>query len=182
MDYRVPAEFKAERLEQFSEARRSCKNQGFIGEMESVHYTKCYPLHRQPIVLSVSSIKLDEAFRDAKLQLGVWQAAQCNFKFLLDLWRTRGITNARPSSFPLSLYKATTGILLLARGLTAWQFVGTTSCWWYIIHALRHVAAWIHTTYWPWYKRKVLGLPVVRGIRHRIRMLIRRETPSHFAA
>ncbi|KAI1284286.1 hypothetical protein F5Y07DRAFT_21 [Xylaria sp. FL0933] len=137
---------------------------------EYINHTDYNPLLRRPIVLSAESKKPGEGFKNAHLQLSVWQAAQ--WKFLLDLLAGESEGTQVPAAIPFlpaliiqghDWYFAASTRFNNETILWIKQPIGATESIlgiFQIIHALRHIAAWIRTTYWPWYKRAVLHLPV----------------------
>ncbi|KAI0398758.1 hypothetical protein F4802DRAFT_592153 [Xylaria palmicola] len=137
---------------------------------EYINHTDYNPLRRRPIVLSAESKKPGEGFKNAQLQLSVWQAAQ--WKFLLDLLAGESEGTQVPAAIPFlpaliiqghDWYFAASTRFNNETILWIKQPIGATESIlgiFQIIHALRHIAAWIRTTYWPWYKRAVLHLPI----------------------
>ncbi|KAI0869346.1 hypothetical protein GGS24DRAFT_512146 [Hypoxylon argillaceum] len=139
---------------------------------EYINHTDYNPLRRRPIVLSAESKKPGEGFKNAQLQLSVWQAAQ--WKFLLDLLAGESEGTQVPAAIPFlpaliiqghDWYFAASTRFNNETILWIKQPIGATESIlgiFQIIHALRHIAAWIRTTYWPWYKRTVLRLPLAK--------------------
>ncbi|KAI1654250.1 hypothetical protein F4813DRAFT_382840 [Daldinia decipiens] len=132
-----------------------------------INHTDYYPLRRRPIVLSAESKKPGENARNAQLQLSVWQAAQWA---ILEKMLSAGEETERPAAVPFLP-------ALIIQG-HEWHFAASTRfnnetiLWiqqpigatesilgiFQIVRALRHIAAWIRGTYWPWYRRAVLHL------------------------
>lgn len=138
-----------------------------------VNHTDYNALRRRPIVLSAESKKPGEGLRNAQVQLSVWQAAQWNFLETLIASQTGSdIAEGKASVKFVPFLPA-----LIIQG-PKWHFAATTKSnretvlWieqpigatdsvlgiFHIIHALRHIAAWVREMYWPWYRRVVLHL------------------------
>ncbi|KAL2285887.1 hypothetical protein FJTKL_07387 [Diaporthe vaccinii] len=138
------------------------------GRLTYINHTDYHALRHRPIVLSAESKKPGEGGRNAQLQLSVWQAAQLA---VLENLLASGEGAERPAAIPFLP-------ALIIQG-HEWHFAattrsGNTTVLWVrqplgatdsilgifqIIHAMRHIAAWIRGTYWPWYRRAVLRLP-----------------------
>ncbi|KAF2972605.1 hypothetical protein GQX73_g1037 [Xylaria multiplex] len=118
-----------------------------------INPTDYNPLRRRPIVLSAESRKSGEGFRNAQLQLSVWQAAQWNF--LLDiLAREYGETQVQAAIpfLPALIIQGHdwyfTASTRFNNETILWtkQPIGTTESIlgiFQILHALRHIATWI---------------------------------------
>ncbi|GAP87518.1 putative methyltransferase type 11 [Rosellinia necatrix] len=133
---------------------------------EYINHTDYHPLRRRPIVLSAASTEPGEGYKDAQIQLGVWQAAQ--WALLENLLKSSATQAALIPFLPALIiqghewsFAATTRS---GRHTILWvgQAIGSTNSVlgvFQIIHALQYIAAWIRDTYWHWYRRAILQIP-----------------------
>ncbi|KAI0904056.1 hypothetical protein F4823DRAFT_616386 [Ustulina deusta] len=157
VDYCIFVEPQGEDAQQVDEIREA---------REYINHTDYLPLRRRPIVLSAESKRPGEGYKDAQIQLSVWQAAQ--WALLESLLASRTTQPALIPFLPALIiqghewsFAATTKS---GRHTVLWvkQAIGGTDTVlgvFQIIHALRYIAAWIRETYWPWYRRVILQVP-----------------------
>ncbi|KAI1119805.1 hypothetical protein F5Y10DRAFT_150717 [Nemania abortiva] len=141
------------------------------GRWKYINHTDYNPLRRRPVVLSAEAMKPSGGFTNAHLQLGIWQTAQWNFLLGLLAEESRGTQVPVAVAFLSALiirgndwYFAASTRVKNETILWVQQPIGGTGSIlgiFQIIHALRHIASWVRTTYWPWYKRAILHLPAV---------------------
>lgn len=133
---------------------------------EYINHTDYHPLRQRPIVLSAKSIEPSGSYKDAQRQLGVWQAAQ--WALLEDLLQSSATQSALIPFLPALIIQghewSFASTTKSGRHTILWvgQTIGRTNSVlgiFQIIHALRHIAAWIRDTYWPWYRRAILLIP-----------------------
>lgn len=151
----------------------------------SPNHTDFYPLRDKLVALSAESKKPGEGLLEAQMRVGVWQAAQWS---LLERQRREiqqrrrqqeeegscvgGGERREAGSSNIPFLPA-----LFIQG-AQWSFAATTRqgeqtlLWtqpsigatdsvlgiFQIVRALRHMALWSATVYWPWYVREVLGI------------------------
>ncbi|KAI1358571.1 hypothetical protein F5Y08DRAFT_111441 [Xylaria arbuscula] len=131
-----------------------------------INHTDYHALRRRPIVLSAESKKPGEGFRNAQLQLSVWQAAQWSSLLRLAADGSEGMSTMIPFLPALIIqghdwYFAATTRSDDNTVLWIKQPVGSTESVlgiFQVIRGLRHIASWTRETYWPWYKQSVLHL------------------------
>ncbi|KPM45272.1 hypothetical protein AK830_g1304 [Neonectria ditissima] len=141
------------------------------------NHTDHYPLRDRPIALSIETKKTGEGWENARLQLGVWQAAHWNFlRHLLGLTQQRIRLATEPPQDPatriddLQLPDFLPGIIIQGhdwhlvitspegKKTILWQKVtfGSTSSSkgiYQIICTLQLLRKWARDSYWPWLKR-----------------------------
>ncbi|RYC64079.1 hypothetical protein CHU98_g2128 [Xylaria longipes] len=146
--------------------RRSIRNLRARTHGSTVNHTDFYPLRDKPVVMSAESKKPGEGLLEAQTQVGVWQAAQWSL-----LERQRGDKRRKGgSSIPflpaLFIQGAQWSFAATTRQgeqtlLWTQQSIGATDSVlgiFQIVRALRHIALWSATVYWPWYQGEVLGI------------------------
>ncbi|KAK7424513.1 hypothetical protein QQX98_000478 [Neonectria punicea] len=146
------------------------------------NHTDHYPLRDRPIALSIETKKTGEGWENARLQLGVWQAAHWNFlRHLLGLAQQRMsiTTGSRHDSISetdnLQLPSFLPGIIIQGhdwhlvitspegKKTILWQKVtfGSTSSSkgiYQIICTLQLLRQWARDSYWPWLKQVLCQL------------------------
>ncbi|KAI1183373.1 hypothetical protein F5B17DRAFT_443490 [Nemania serpens] len=111
-----------------------------------INHTDYPPLRRRPIALSAVSKKPGEGYKDAQIQLG-----SALIPFLPAV-----IIQGHEWSFAATTKSGRHTILWVKQAIGATNIVlGMFQ----IIHALRHIAARIRDTYWPWYRCAILQIP-----------------------
>ncbi|KAI0160788.1 hypothetical protein GGR57DRAFT_392186 [Xylariaceae sp. FL1272] len=129
-----------------------------------INHTDYYPLRHRPLVLSAESKQPGMGFRDAQIQLGVWQAEQWAF-FERMLSPRGGIPKLIPFLPALIIQGHEWSFAATTRSgnetiLWVKQPIGSTDTAlgiFQVIHALRYIAEWVRRAYWPWYKGAFLN-------------------------
>ncbi|KAH7115341.1 hypothetical protein B0J13DRAFT_514709 [Dactylonectria estremocensis] len=146
------------------------------------NHTDHYPLRDRPIALSIETKKTGEGWENARLQLGVWQAAHWNFlRHLLGLAQRRSRVATGPGHDSvlqidsLQLPDFLPGIIIQGhdwhlvitspegKKAVLWQKVtfGSTSSSkgiYQIISTLQLLRKWARDSYWPWLKQVLCEL------------------------
>ncbi|KAI0469796.1 hypothetical protein GGR56DRAFT_679121 [Xylariaceae sp. FL0804] len=140
----------------------------------TINHTNYYPLRDKLLVLSAESKKPGAGGEEAKNQVGIWQAAQ--WALLQKQQQVRQLQSSAAVAAAAGSEMMTFLPGLLIQGET-WHFVATTrldnlTILWHqqllgssnttlgvfkIVSALRHLAKWSATQYWPWYRDNILA-------------------------
>ncbi|KAK2469943.1 hypothetical protein H9L39_18758 [Fusarium oxysporum f. sp. albedinis] len=132
--------------------------------MNSINHTACNPLLKKPLCLAIETKPPGEKWNVARLQVGVWLAAQ--WTLLARLVHDAGgsfegldflpgiIIQGHEWYFVASGREGTKTVLWTMKGFGATSdIVGIYK----IVSVLQYLANWAETVYWPWFKKNALG-------------------------